>query len=100
MTSTGSVSHIKITQAGLIALFVTVGGMGVAFVPSLSSIEQIVISAGSTLIAAIFLVVNSVHAIAGTRPVAPVVPVVAPAGAVLTVTPQATAITTATVTGA
>lgn len=84
LTSTDAVSHIKITQASLLALFTTIVGQLVAFVPSLASKEQILISAGSTAIAAVFLVANAVHALAGSKspavPVAePVPPVVPPA---------------------
>jgi hypothetical protein len=67
LTSTDVVSHIKITSAGLTALLVTVVGQVIAFVPSLASDQQILISAGSTAIAAVFLVANAVHALAGSK---------------------------------
>jgi hypothetical protein len=70
MASTNTVSHIKITQAGLISLLVTVVGQVVAFVPSIASDQEILISAGSTVIAAVFMVVNSIHALAGSKVVA------------------------------
>ncbi len=73
--STDPVSHLKITAAGVIALFVTVVGQVVAFVPSLKSREETLISVGSVVISAVFLVANAVHAQAGAKQAAvPVVP--------------------------
>jgi hypothetical protein len=66
-TTSPSVSHIRITQAGLIALLTTIVGQVVAFVPAFGPDKQDLISAGSAVIAAAFLLANGVHALASSN---------------------------------
>jgi hypothetical protein len=67
MTTTNPVSHIKITQAGLIALLATIVGQLVAFIPNLAGDQQILISAGSAAIGAVFMIANAIHALATSK---------------------------------
>lgn len=60
-------SHLSITQAGITALFVTVVGQLVAFIPSFGPDKQALISAGSTIIAAVFMLANAGHKIADSN---------------------------------
>lgn len=60
-------SHLKITQAGLVALFTTLVGQVVAFVPAFAPDKQVLISAGTALISAAFLIANSVHKLADSN---------------------------------
>jgi hypothetical protein len=62
-----TISHLKITQAGLVALLVTIIGQLVAFVPALAPDKQILISAASTAVAAAFLIANAIHALIATK---------------------------------
>lgn len=62
-----SLNHLKVTQAGLVSLLTTIVGQLVAFVPAFGPDKQILISAGSSLIAAGFLVANSVHHLADSN---------------------------------
>ena len=60
-------SHLKVTQAGLLALLTTIIGQIVAFVPQLASQEQLLISIGSTAISLGFLLANAIHAVASAK---------------------------------
>lgn len=60
-------SSLKITQTDLIAALTWVVGQVVAFVPSLGTDKQDLISAGSTIIVAVFLVAKAIHAIADSK---------------------------------
>lgn len=60
-------THFSITQASVTAGFVWIVGQAVAFVPSISNDQQILVSAGSAVIAAIFLVANAVHKLADSN---------------------------------
>lgn len=73
--------HFSITQASAISAFTFVVGQLVAFVPSMGPDKQNLISAGSALIAAVFLIANAIHAHAVTPAVAvhAVAPTPAPA---------------------
>ena len=65
------VSHYKITQAGLISAFTFIVGQLVAFVPSLGTDKQNLISAGSAAISAAFLIANAIHAANSKPQIAP-----------------------------
>jgi hypothetical protein len=67
LTSTDPVSHIKITQAGLIAALVAIVGQLAAFVPNIAQYQSTLISAGTAVIAAAFLIANAGHALAGSN---------------------------------
>lgn len=60
-------THFKLTQASLISLFTTIVGFVAAFVPNISSEKEVLISAGTTTIAAVFLLVNAIHAVLATK---------------------------------
>lgn len=62
-----SISHYKINQASLISALTFIVGQVVAFVPQFGADKQILISAGTAVISAIFLVANSVHALASSN---------------------------------
>lgn len=62
-----SLSHIKVTQAGLIALFTTIVGQVVAFVPAFGPDKQLLISAGSSAISAAFMLANAGHHLADSN---------------------------------
>lgn len=53
------------TQAGVTSLFVYIVGQAVAFVPSLSNDQQQLISIGTLVIAAVFMLVHAAHAAIG-----------------------------------
>lgn len=53
--------NLTATQASLTALFIYIVGQAVAFVPSLSSSQQNLISAGSLVIAAVFALIHLVE---------------------------------------
>lgn len=61
------IGHLTITQAGLVSALTFVVGQLVAFVPSLGTDKQNLISAGSAVIAAVFLVANAVHHLADSK---------------------------------
>lgn len=61
------VTHLKITQASLISALTFVVGQVVAFVPTLGTDKQNLISAGSTAIALGFIIANSIHALASSK---------------------------------
>lgn len=80
--------HFSITQAAVTSAVTFVVGQLVAFVPSLSNDQEILISLGSSLVAVAFLVANAIHAHASvtaapvaSAPVVAPVPVAAPAPA-------------------
>lgn len=60
-------SHLKVTQAGLVSLLTAIVGQLVAFVPAFAPDKQVLISAGSSIIAAAFLGANAVHHLADTN---------------------------------
>lgn len=60
-------THFSITQASVTAGFVWIVGQAVAFIPSISNDQQILVSAGSAVIAAVFLVTNGVHKLADSN---------------------------------
>ncbi|MBV9805230.1 MAG: hypothetical protein JO130_18675 [Solirubrobacterales bacterium] len=62
-----SISHLRIAQAGVVALLTTIIGQVVAFVPAFAPDKQILVSAASTVIAAVFLVANAIHALIATK---------------------------------
>lgn len=62
-----SVSHLKVTQAGLVSLATTIVGQVVAFVPAFAPDKQILISAASAGIGFAFLVANAVHHLADSN---------------------------------
>lgn len=62
-----TISHFKITQASLISALTFIVGQVVAFVPNLASDQQVLISAGTAVISAVFLIANSVHALASSK---------------------------------
>jgi hypothetical protein len=62
-----SLSHLKITQAGLVGLLTTIVGQVVAFVPSFAPDKQILISAGSAVIATGFMLANGLHKLADSN---------------------------------
>lgn len=62
-----NISHLKVTQAMLVSAFTFVVGQVVAFVPALGPDKQNLISAGSAVISAIFLLANSVHHLADSN---------------------------------
>jgi hypothetical protein len=61
------INHFKITQALCVAALTFIVGQLCAFIPSLGDDKQILISAGSTLIAVAFLLANSIHASASSK---------------------------------
>ena len=61
------VSHLKITQAGLVSALTFVVGQLAAFVPSISAAQQVLVSAGTAVIAAVFLIANAIHALASSK---------------------------------
>ena len=65
-----SISHIAIPQATIVALFIQLVGLLVAFVPSLAAEKQAIIGIGSTVIAGVFLLANAQHAKAAATLVA------------------------------
>ena len=67
MSSTNPVSHVKITTASLIALVTTIVGAVCAIVPQWSTDKQIIIAALTAVITAVPLIVNSIHALAGSK---------------------------------
>lgn len=66
-TTDSSVSHIKISQAGLISAVTFIIGQIVAFVPAFGPDKQALISAGTAVISAVFLVANAIHALASSN---------------------------------
>jgi hypothetical protein len=67
------ISHLPISQAALVAALTFIVGQLVAFVPSLGPDKQNLISAGSTLIAVVFMIANAIHANAAAKQAKPVV---------------------------
>ena len=61
------ISHFKITQASLITALTFIVGQIVAFVPAFGPDKQILISAGTALISATFLIANAIHAVVATK---------------------------------
>ena len=62
-----TISHFKITSASLISAFTFAVGQVVAFVPQFGPDKQNLISAGSAVIAAVFLVSNAIHSLASSK---------------------------------
>jgi hypothetical protein len=62
MTSTGAPSHVPITQAGLVALLVSLAGLAAGAIPSMAPYEQVIVSAIPTLVAIGWLLANAIHA--------------------------------------
>lgn len=62
-----NLSHLKITQAGLVALATTIIGQLVAFVPAFAPDKQVLISAASGAISAAFLIANAIHKLADSN---------------------------------
>lgn len=60
-------SHLKVTQAGLVSLLTTIAGQVVAFVPAFAPDKQLLISAGSSAISAAFLLANAGHHLADSN---------------------------------
>jgi hypothetical protein len=67
LASTDQASHVSITKAGIVALFTTVVGQVVALVPSWAPDKSHIIQIGSFAIAGLWLLANSIHAIAGAK---------------------------------
>jgi hypothetical protein len=67
VTTTDTPGHVKITSAGLTALLVTVVGQLVAFIPTFAPYKAVLISAGTAVIAAAWLLANARHALAGSN---------------------------------
>jgi hypothetical protein len=61
------VSHLSITKASVTSAFTFVVGQVVAFVPAFGPDKQALISAGTSLIAAVFLIANSIHKLADSK---------------------------------
>lgn len=59
--------HLSITQSGITAMFVTIVGQLIAFIPSFGPDKQALISAGSTVIAAVFMLANGFHKLADSN---------------------------------
>lgn len=53
---------LTITQAGLVAMFTTIVGYVVAFVPDLAQWQSDIIAIGTTVISLVFLIANALHA--------------------------------------
>lgn len=62
-----TIGHYSITRATLIAAFTTVVGQLIAFLPSLGPDKQNLISAGSIVISAAFVLGNAIHALASSK---------------------------------
>jgi hypothetical protein len=62
-----SKSHFSITQASLITALTFVVGQLAAFVPAFGPDKQMLISAGSAAISAVFLIANSIHKLADSN---------------------------------
>jgi hypothetical protein len=60
-------SHLSIKQSGLTSLFVMIVGQLVAFVPAFGPDKQALIAAGTTVIAAVFLIANAIHAVVASK---------------------------------
>jgi hypothetical protein len=60
-------SHLPITQASLVSALTFIVGQLVAFVPAFGPDKQLLISAGSSVIAAVFLVANAIHHLAASN---------------------------------
>lgn len=73
------IGHLTITQASLVSALTFIVGQLVAFVPSLGTDKQDLISAGTAVIAAVFLIANAIHSIADGKPTPAPAPVVPPA---------------------
>ena len=58
---------LTVTQASVTALFVTIVGQVIADVPAWAAYKSQVISGGSIVIAAVFVVANAVHHLAESR---------------------------------
>jgi hypothetical protein len=61
------VSHFSITQASVTSAFAFIVGQVIAFVPSFAQDQQVLISAGTAVISAVFLVANSIHKLADSN---------------------------------
>jgi hypothetical protein len=62
-----TISHISITKAAATAALAEAVGLAVAVVPNLAADKSILIAAGTSVIVAVTLVVNAVHAVAGAK---------------------------------
>ena len=60
-------SHLKVTQAGLVSALTFIVGQAVAFVPAFGPDKQALISAGTAVISAVFLVANAIHHLADSN---------------------------------
>jgi hypothetical protein len=61
------ISHVSISKAAAIAAFTEAVGLAVAVVPTLAPDKSILIGAGTSVIVAVSLIVNAVHAVAGVK---------------------------------
>jgi hypothetical protein len=61
------VSHLSITKASLTSALTFVVGQLVAFVPAFGPDKQALISAGTAVIAAVFLIANAIHKLADSN---------------------------------
>lgn len=59
--------HIPSGAAALISALTFVVGQLAAFVPTIAQDQQILISAGSAVISAVFLIANAIHALASAK---------------------------------
>jgi hypothetical protein len=71
MTSTDPASHVKITQAGLVALLVSIGGLVAGLVPDWKPYVQVIVAAAPSLVAVVWLIANAIHALSSTIPTVP-----------------------------
>lgn len=62
-----AIFHVKVTTAAAVAVVVEAVGLAVALIPALAPEKQVLITAGTTVVVAVSLVVNAIHAIAGTH---------------------------------
>lgn len=60
-------SHLSITKASLTSALTFIVGQLVAFVPAFGPDKQALLSAGSAVIAAVFLVANAIHKLADSH---------------------------------
>lgn len=60
-------THLTITQASVTAAVATVIGWIVAFVPAFGPDKQNLIAAGTTVVAAVFLLANAIHKLADSN---------------------------------
>jgi hypothetical protein len=61
------ISHVKISKAAAIAAVTEAVGLAVAVVPNLAADKSILIAAGTSVVVAVSLIANCIHALAGAK---------------------------------